>query len=181
MKKVARTAWVSAAPDAIDVLRAGMHHAVGASHFHLDVFDDRETDLDAEFFLDALCPGEVREQAVDGQTEQLAVHAAEGVGMLLKTDELGGADGREIGGVREQDQPLAFVIGKAAIAMGSLGLEGRSGFVEVGESGGGVIHAGLLERVDELSDQVFRLIQNSSVGRSGALGASTTLKADWQC
>ncbi|MCY1552974.1 hypothetical protein D9M68_894110 [compost metagenome] len=62
--------------------------------------------------------------------------------MLLETDELGGADGREVGRVREQDQPLAFVVGERAVAVGGLGVEVWGGFVEAGE-GGGVFHEGL--------------------------------------
>jgi hypothetical protein len=43
--------------------------------------------------------------------------------VFLEADELGGADGREVGRVREQDQPLAFVVGERAVTVGGLGVE----------------------------------------------------------
>jgi hypothetical protein len=87
----------------------------------------------------------VRIQAVDRQAQQLAVHGAEGLGVFGEADELGGANRREIGRVREQDQPLAFVVGERAVTVGGLGVESGGGFVEAGEGGNvfhGVLHSG---------------------------------------
>ena len=40
--------------------------------------------------------------------------------------------------MREQDEPLAFVIGEASGAVGGVGAEGGSGFVDEGHGHGGL-------------------------------------------
>lgn len=101
--------------------------------FHQDVLDDREGDLDAELLLDVAHPGQVREQAVDRQAEQFAVHRGELRRRLGETDELGGAHRGEVGRVGEQDQPLAAIVFQRALAGGGAGLEVRGRLVETRE------------------------------------------------
>jgi hypothetical protein len=50
--------------------------------------------------------------------------------------EFGRADGREIGGVRKQDQPLAAIIGQRLAAMGRQRVELGRGLVQAGQGRG---------------------------------------------
>ena len=113
-----------------------MNHAVGTGHIHLDVFNDREGDHDAKFFLDALCPRQVGIQAVNRQAEQFAIHFRELGRRLGKADELGRAHGREIRWMRKKNKPLAFVICQCAVTKCGLDIEVRGLLVEAGETEG---------------------------------------------
>ncbi len=113
---------------------AGVDHAVGAGDLHLQVFDDGEGNVHAEVLFDRTHPGQVGEDGVDRQAEQLAVHRLEGLGFTRETHELGGAHRGEVGRVREQDQPLALVVGQGAGAVGGDGVEVGRGLVEAGQA-----------------------------------------------
>jgi hypothetical protein len=69
-------------------------------------------DVDAEARLDRADPRDVGVVAVDREAQKLGVQRGEVIGAAGEGHEFGGADRREIGRMREQDQPLAAIIGE---------------------------------------------------------------------
>lgn len=116
---------------------ARMDHAIGVSHLHGQIFDDRKWNLNPEFPLDIFDPSEVRKDAVDGKTEQFTFERLELFRRFGEADELGGADRREVSGVGKQDEPTAFIVRERPWPMGGIGLECRSGLVDAREARNG--------------------------------------------
>jgi len=63
--------------------------------------DDGEIDLHPQLLLDPFRPFHVGEDLIYGQADQLTVQLLKLFSLLFKGDELGGADGSEIAGMRE--------------------------------------------------------------------------------
>lgn len=133
--------------DGSDGLRgalARLHHAVLLGHFHAHVLHEGETHLDIlhaavfDAVLDGTQPGDVAVETVDGDPHKLAVQFLEFLGHVGESDELGGAHGGEIGGMAEEDFPLATVVARKMD--GTLG--GHS--VEVGGMVADSGHGGLI-------------------------------------
>ncbi len=116
---------------------ARVDHAVGLGHLHFQILDDRERNLDAPVFLDVTHPGDVRMDAVNGQTQQLAVPFGEFRCRLGEGHELGGADRREVGRMGKQHQPFALVVTQGFFPRGRQGLEVGGRFVDTGKAGDG--------------------------------------------
>lgn len=107
-----------------------LQHAVGARDVHGEIGDDGKGDLNVamltelDFFADGAQPCDVTEGAVDGKSQEFAVQCTEFLLHGRECDEFGGADGREIGGVAEEDDPPAFVVArKVDSALGCIGLK----------------------------------------------------------
>ena len=100
------------------VALTGLYHAVFGRYFHGDVFDQGEGDFHIfhafvfDFFFDGAQPGNVAVEAVDRQPHQFGVEFFKVVLHGGKGHELGGTHGGEVGGVTEQDDPLAFVVAR---------------------------------------------------------------------
>jgi hypothetical protein len=75
--------------------------------------------------------------AVDREAQKLGVERGEVVGAAGEGHEFGGADRREIGRMREQDQPLAAIVGQRSCGHGwSARRKLRRGLVQAGQGGG---------------------------------------------
>jgi len=75
----------------------------------------------------------VREDAVNGQAQEFAIHALKGLCLAGKANEFGGANRGEVRGMREKDQPFTFLVSKAAGAVRGVGMEIRCCFMDSGK------------------------------------------------
>ena len=106
MTKTERTACVGRGGAAFGRSRLlGRQHVVELGHREVAVGDDRVVDLRALGLLDVFEPARVALARIDAQADELDIALGE-LGLDLgHVAELGGADGREILGMREQDRP----------------------------------------------------------------------------
>src|SRR5688572_8999069 len=90
--------------------RAGVDEPVLLRDLGVEVRDDGEVYLDAEVALDVPYPSDVRRDGIDGEADELRAAPLELFGAARELDELGRADRREVGRVREEHDPLALVV-----------------------------------------------------------------------
>ena len=121
-----------------------VHHAKRFRHLLIKVRDHRELHLHAEVLFDVAHPGDVRIHAVDGVADQLHVALLEFRVIARELDEFGGADGREVRRVREQQHPFAFggVVAQLDDAVRGLRLELRRGLIDTRDMGSGAYNVG---------------------------------------
>jgi len=133
----------------------GLDHAVLFGYVHRDVLDQRELHLDIlhalvrDLLLDRPEPRNMAVEPVNRQADKLAVQLLELLLQRGEGHELGCAHGGEVGGVAEQDDPLAFVLlGEIDLALGGHCLEHRCLVADAGHGGDsgfcGVVHIILL-------------------------------------
>lgn len=119
-----------------------VQHVVGVSDLALLVADDGEGQLGAGDLINVLDPAAVRLDGVGGQADELCAALGELGLELSEGAELGGAHGRVVLGVREEDHPLvADELVEVDVAGGGLGLEvgGDGAQAEAGGEVSGVI------------------------------------------
>lgn len=99
-------------------------HVVGEGNLALLVANDGESNLAASHLSNVLDPAIVRLNSVGRETNQLDTALGE-LGLKLgKGTELGGADGGEVLGVGEEDDPaVANELVEVNLALGGVGLE----------------------------------------------------------
>jgi hypothetical protein len=99
-------------------------HVIEIGNLALLVANDREAQLAAANLVDVLDPSSVRFNSVGRETDQLDTTLGELGLKLCEGAELGGADGRVVFGVGEQDNPVvADELVEVNRALGGLGLE----------------------------------------------------------
>ena len=120
-------------------------HVVGVSDLALLVADDGEGQLGAGDLINVLDPAAVRLDGVGGQADELCAALGE-LGLELgEGAQLGGAHGRVVLGVGEEDHPLvADELVEVDVAGGGLGLEvgGDGAQAEAGGEVSGVVRGG---------------------------------------
>lgn len=126
--------------------REGLH-VVEVGHLALLVADDGEVDLRPRHLLDVLDPALVAADRVGRETEELDAALGE-LGLEAgELAELGGADGRVVLGVGEEDEPVvANVLVEVNGALGGLGLEVGGRRAQTEAVGGGLATRALLAR-----------------------------------
>ena len=116
-----------------------MHKAVGCGDFLVEIDDDGKVDFDAGDFFEVEDPGDVGLERIDGDADGLDVEAVPISLAAGELDELGGADGGEVGGVREEHDPLALggVVREADDAVGGFCFEVGGELEDAGDAGFG--------------------------------------------
>src|SRR4051812_48936440 len=86
--------------------------------------------------FDIADPCDVRVERIDRHANQLHAQVVETLPSLCESDELGGTDRREIGGMREEQHVLALrgVIAETDDALGGFGFKIRGGLKDAGNS-----------------------------------------------
>lgn len=115
----------------------GMEEAIGLSHFGVEVGNDGEVEEDIGFLFHVLHPGEVGVDGVDADADEFGVVGIEEWDVAREFDEFGGAHGREVSGVGEEDDP-AVLVEFAEVELSFCGHRGEigGGIADARDSGG---------------------------------------------
>src|SRR5207245_7617468 len=98
-----------------------MNTAVCSSKRPGRILGDQKRHHHTEAFVDRAYPGDMREQTVDGEGQEIAAQRLKAAVGFREGDELAGADRREIRWMREEYQPTAAIVIERALAHGGAG------------------------------------------------------------
>ena len=103
-----------------------MDHVVELRDLEIGVGDDRKNQIGVLRVVDVLDPARVFGGSIGGQAERLHIALLELVGELRGATHFGSADGREVGGMAEEEDPaVARPFMQADLAI--LGVDGEIG------------------------------------------------------